>query len=88
MHYGTQCVNSAVLFCVYSTSQGGSPDILLPQDSSYHQQRSKYSILLSHGKPVEGGCWTHFADTRRAYQDLPQETKDELEDLIVEHEYA
>ncbi|KAJ5658669.1 alpha-ketoglutarate-dependent 2-4-dichlorophenoxyacetate dioxygenase [Penicillium longicatenatum] len=55
-------------------------------DSSYHQQRSKYSILLSHGNPVAGGSWTHFADTRRAYADLPQSKKDEIEDLVVEHD--
>ncbi|KAF4633767.1 hypothetical protein G7Y89_g4355 [Cudoniella acicularis] len=55
-------------------------------DSSYHQQRAKYSILLSHGNPSEGGSWTHFADTRRAYADLPQEKKDELENLVVEHD--
>ncbi|KAM3089512.1 hypothetical protein ACMFMG_001100 [Clarireedia jacksonii] len=57
-------------------------------DSSYHQQRSKYSILLSHGSPVRGGSWTHFADTRRAYEGLPQATKDDLEDMIVEHEFV
>jgi alpha-ketoglutarate-dependent 2,4-dichlorophenoxyacetate dioxygenase len=56
------------------------------QDSSYHQQRSKYSLLLSHGTPVRGGSWTHFADTRRAYADLPQSKKDELEDLVIEHD--
>ncbi|KAK9424998.1 putative TauD/TfdA-like domain-containing protein [Seiridium unicorne] len=55
-------------------------------DSSYHQQRSKYSLLLSHGNPVKGGSWTHFADTRRAYADLPQAKKDELEGLIIEHD--
>ncbi|KAJ5687874.1 hypothetical protein N7536_010493 [Penicillium majusculum] len=55
-------------------------------DSSYHQQRSKYSILLSHGNPVEGGSWTHFADTRRAYSDLSQAKKDEIENLVVEHD--
>ncbi|QGA17439.1 hypothetical protein EYB26_005110 [Talaromyces marneffei] len=55
-------------------------------DSSYHQQRSKYSILLSHGNPVKGGSWTHFADTRRAYADLPETKKKEIEDLIVEHD--
>ncbi|KAJ5627700.1 hypothetical protein N7490_009928 [Penicillium lividum] len=55
-------------------------------DSSYHQQRSKYSILLSHGNPVEGGSWTHFADIRQAYQDLPQIKKEEIEDLIIEHD--
>ncbi|KAJ5917423.1 hypothetical protein N7466_010977 [Penicillium verhagenii] len=55
-------------------------------DSTYHQQRSKYSILLSHGTPVQEGSWTHFADIRQAYEDLPQSRKDEIEDLIVEHE--
>ncbi|KAI5245836.1 putative alpha-ketoglutarate-dependent 2,4-dichlorophenoxyacetate dioxygenase [Aureobasidium subglaciale] len=55
-------------------------------DSTYHQQRSKYSLLLSHGFAVTGGCYTHFADTRQAYADLPQHMKDELEDLIVEHD--
>ncbi|TVY81072.1 Alpha-ketoglutarate-dependent 2,4-dichlorophenoxyacetate dioxygenase [Lachnellula suecica] len=55
-------------------------------DSSFHQHRSKYSILLSHGNPAAGGSWTHFADTRRAYADLPQDKKDELEDLVVEHD--
>ncbi|KAJ6013818.1 alpha-ketoglutarate-dependent 2-4-dichlorophenoxyacetate dioxygenase [Penicillium herquei] len=55
-------------------------------DSSYHQQRSKYSILLSHGNPVEGGSWTHFADIRRAYEELPESKKTEIEDLIIEHD--
>ncbi|KAF4881854.1 Alpha-ketoglutarate-dependent 2,4-dichlorophenoxyacetate dioxygenase [Colletotrichum fructicola] len=55
-------------------------------DSSFHQQRSKYSLLLSHGNPAKGGSWTHFADTARAYADLPRSKKDELEDLIVEHD--
>ncbi|KAJ5716992.1 hypothetical protein N7488_002638 [Penicillium malachiteum] len=55
-------------------------------DSSYHQQRSKYSILLSHGNPVDGGSWTHFADIRRAYEELPESKKTEIEDLIIEHD--
>ncbi|KAK1463843.1 alpha-ketoglutarate-dependent 2 [Colletotrichum melonis] len=55
-------------------------------DSSFHQHRSKYSLLLSHGSPARGGSWTHFADTARAYADLPQSKKDELEDLIIEHD--
>ncbi|KAG9579024.1 putative alpha-ketoglutarate-dependent 2,4-dichlorophenoxyacetate dioxygenase, partial [Aureobasidium melanogenum] len=55
-------------------------------DSTYHQNRSKYSLLLSHGNPVSGGSYTHFADTRQAYSDLPQHMKAELEDLIVEHD--
>ncbi|KAI4735799.1 putative alpha-ketoglutarate-dependent 2,4-dichlorophenoxyacetate dioxygenase [Aureobasidium sp. EXF-12298] len=55
-------------------------------DSTYHQERSKYSLLLSHGNSVTSGCYTHFADTRRAYSDLPQDLKEELEDMVVEHE--
>lgn len=48
--------------------------------------RSKYSLLLSHGNPKRGGVWTHFADTRRAYADLPAEVKDRLDGLVVEHD--
>lgn len=55
-------------------------------DSSFHKPRAKYSLLLSHGKPVEGGSWTHFADTRSAYAALPQNRKEELENLVVEHD--
>ncbi|KAL2204267.1 putative alpha-ketoglutarate-dependent 2,4-dichlorophenoxyacetate dioxygenase [Sarocladium strictum] len=55
-------------------------------DSSFHRPRAKYSLLLSHGNPVKGGSWTHFADTTRAYSDLPQSRKDELENLIIEHD--
>jgi len=43
-------------------------------------------MLLSHGKFIPGGCFTHFADTRKAYEDLPQEKKDEIEHLVIEHE--
>jgi alpha-ketoglutarate-dependent 2,4-dichlorophenoxyacetate dioxygenase len=55
-------------------------------DSSFHKPRAKYSLLLSHGSPVKGGSWTHFADTRSAYAALPQSKRDELEDLVVEHD--
>ncbi|KAK3110969.1 hypothetical protein LTR53_014223 [Teratosphaeriaceae sp. CCFEE 6253] len=55
-------------------------------DSSYHQHRSKYSLLLSHGNPSRGGFFTHFADTRRAYADLCVEKKEQLKGLIVEHD--
>ncbi|KAK5714998.1 hypothetical protein LTR15_010414 [Elasticomyces elasticus] len=55
-------------------------------DSSYHQQRSKYSLLLSHGDPKRGGFYTHFADTRRAYADLPAERQQQLAEMVVEHD--
>ncbi|KAF2711204.1 putative alpha-ketoglutarate-dependent 2,4-dichlorophenoxyacetate dioxygenase [Pleomassaria siparia CBS 279.74] len=48
--------------------------------------RSKYALLLSHGNPVKGGSWTHFADTRRVYADLPQAKKEELEGVVIEHD--
>jgi len=53
-------------------------------DSSFNQRRSKYSLLLSHKVPKAGGD-TGFADVRTAYNDLPQEKKDQIEDLVVEH---
>ncbi|GJN93848.1 hypothetical protein Rhopal_006907-T1 [Rhodotorula paludigena] len=52
-------------------------------DSQFNQHRSKYSLLLAHAVPKEGGD-TDFADTRRAYNDLPDEKKRELQDLIIE----
>lgn len=58
------------------------PSFLLRQ---FNQHRSKYSLLLAHAVPKEGGD-TDFADTRRAYNDLPDEKKRELQDLIIESE--
>ncbi|KAF1968124.1 Clavaminate synthase-like protein [Bimuria novae-zelandiae CBS 107.79] len=49
-------------------------------------QRPKYSLLLSHGNLVKGGSWTHFSDTRGAYAALSQSRKEELEDIVVEHD--
>ncbi|ORY56908.1 uncharacterized protein BCR38DRAFT_478547 [Pseudomassariella vexata] len=60
-------------------------------DSSYHHQRSKYSLLLSHptthvpDRPASK-TYTHFSDTRHAYSSLPLSTKLLLEPLIVEHD--
>ncbi|OCB86047.1 alpha-ketoglutarate-dependent 2,4-dichlorophenoxyacetate dioxygenase [Sanghuangporus baumii] len=54
-------------------------------DSSFNQYRSKYSLLLSHRIPKEGGN-TDFADVRRAYRDLPEERKAKLRGLVVKHD--
>ncbi|BGP43255.1 hypothetical protein JCM10450v2_007400 [Rhodotorula kratochvilovae] len=54
-------------------------------DSSFNQHRSKYSLLLAHAIPKEGGN-TDFADTRRAYRELPEEKKRELEPLVIQHD--
>jgi len=53
-------------------------------DSSFNQHRSKYSCLLAHSVPKEGGN-TNFADVRQAFRDLPEEKKAELRPLVIEH---
>jgi alpha-ketoglutarate-dependent 2,4-dichlorophenoxyacetate dioxygenase len=56
-------------------------DRLWHTDSAFMEKRTSYSLLLAHEVPGEGGE-TWFADTRSAYEDLPQETKDLLEGKI------
>jgi len=59
-------------------------DRLWHTDSSFMEKRSSYSILLAHEVPGKGGD-TWFADTRTAYADLPQEMKDRIEHLELDH---
>ena len=59
-------------------------DRLWHTDSSFMAMRSAQSLLLCHEAPPEGGE-TWFADTRTAYEDLPQAMKDRLEGLKVRH---
>ncbi|KLO16565.1 alpha-ketoglutarate-dependent 2,4-dichlorophenoxyacetate dioxygenase [Schizopora paradoxa] len=54
-------------------------------DSSFNQHRSKYSLLLSHIIPKEGGD-TGYADVRQAFRDLPEERKAQLRPLVVKHD--
>ncbi|KAL5525102.1 hypothetical protein ACEPAF_8971 [Sanghuangporus sanghuang] len=54
-------------------------------DSSFNQHRAKYSLLLAHIIPKEGGD-TDYADVRRAYRDLPEERKAKLRGLICKHD--
>lgn len=56
-------------------------DRLWHTDSAFMEKRTSYSLLLAHEVPPEGGE-TWFADTRSAYEDLPQEMKDFLEDKV------
>ncbi len=56
-------------------------DRLWHTDSAFLEKRTSYSILLAHQVPSKGGN-TGFADTRSAYDDLPQDMKDFLEDKI------
>lgn len=56
-------------------------DRLWHTDSAFMEKRTSYSLLLAHEVPKEGGI-TSFADTRSAYEDLPQEMKDFLADKV------
>ena len=46
-------------------------DRLWHTDSAFMEKRTSYSLLLAHEVPDEGGE-TWFADTRSAYEDLPE----------------
>lgn len=59
-------------------------DRLWHTDSSFMDLRSAQSLLLCHEAPPVGGE-TWFADTRTAYDDLPQAMKDRIEDLEAIH---
>jgi len=59
-------------------------DRLWHTDSAFMELRSAYSLLLAWQVPKEGGE-TWFADTRSAYEDLPQEMKDRIEGLVGEN---
>ena len=53
-------------------------------DSSFKRIPAKYSGLHAHSVTPEGGE-TQIADTRAAYDALPQKIKDQIEDLVSEH---
>ncbi len=55
-------------------------------DSSFHLMPTKWSLLRGHIIPPKGGD-THFIDTRAVYDELPQATKDRIEDLVVIHDF-
>jgi len=59
-------------------------DALWHTDSSFMDLRTSYSMLRAVEVPASGGP-TLFADTRSAYDDLPQDVKDRIEDLECEH---
>jgi len=56
-------------------------DRLWHTDSAFMEKRTSYSLLLAHQVPGEGGE-TWFADTRTAYDDLPQDMKEFLADKV------
>jgi len=54
-------------------------------DSPFNTLPTKWSFLLGYIVPPEGAD-TIFADTRAAYDDLPQPMKDRIEGLVAEHD--
>ncbi|KFX92297.1 hypothetical protein O988_07338 [Pseudogymnoascus sp. VKM F-3808] len=57
-------------------------------DSSFNPRRAGYSLLLAHELPPSGmGGHTGFADTRTAFENLPEDLKEELvsKDYIACH---
>jgi alpha-ketoglutarate-dependent 2,4-dichlorophenoxyacetate dioxygenase len=54
-------------------------------DSPFNSQPTKWSFLLAYVVPPEGAD-TLIADTRAAYEDLPQAMKDRIEGLVAVHD--
>ena len=53
-------------------------------DSAFNPRRGGISLLLAHElPPSETGGDTEFADSRQAYEDLSQETKERIADYVV-----
>lgn len=57
---------------------------LFHTDSSFNDLPTKWSMLLAHELPPEGGN-TEFVDTRAAYESLPDALRSQIDDLQVEH---
>jgi alpha-ketoglutarate-dependent 2,4-dichlorophenoxyacetate dioxygenase len=57
---------------------------LFHTDSSFNDLPTKWSLLLAHELPPDGGD-TEFVDLRAVYADLPDTTKARLDGLVAEH---
>lgn len=55
-------------------------------DSSFNRLPTKWSLLLGHVVPPEGGD-THFIDTRAVYDALPEATQTRIEGLSAIHDF-
>ncbi len=54
-------------------------------DSSFNKLPTKWSLLLGHIVPPEGGD-THFIDTRAVYDALPEATRARIDGLVAVHD--
>jgi len=60
----------------------------LHTDSSFHTMPTKWSLLLGHETPPpEAGGDTLFSDARAAYDELPEQSKRQIEDLVGIHDF-
>ena len=59
-------------------------NLVFHSDSSFNDMPTKWSLLLAHVIPPEGGA-TEFIDTRVVYEDLPADMKRRIEGLEAEH---
>ncbi|KAF2652052.1 Clavaminate synthase-like protein [Lophiostoma macrostomum CBS 122681] len=66
--------------------QLGLGNSLFHVDSAFNPRRAGYSILRAHKLPPRGtGGATAFADTRTAYDELDADTKDHIQDFVLNH---
>jgi alpha-ketoglutarate-dependent 2,4-dichlorophenoxyacetate dioxygenase len=59
-------------------------NVIFHADSTFNDLPTKWSLLLAHVIPNEGGN-TEFIDTRAVYDDLSAETKSRIANLKAEH---
>jgi alpha-ketoglutarate-dependent 2,4-dichlorophenoxyacetate dioxygenase len=55
-------------------------------DSAFNPRRAGYSVLRAHQLPPKGtGGATAFADTRKAYEELDEDIKATIKDMVANH---
>lgn len=64
--------------------QYNKANLVFHTDSSFNAMPTKWSLLLAHVIPPEGGE-TEFVDTRAVYDDLPEDMKKCIDGLEAEH---
>lgn len=78
-------IDGAVVAADHRKIVGNIANQLWHSDSSFQNPPARFSFLLSVVTTTWGGE-TEFADMRAAYRALPQRLKDQLADLVAEHD--
>lgn len=69
-----------------ATVIGNKGNLLFHVDSSFNARRAGHSLLLAHRLPPKGtGGETEFSDSRTAYEDLSDEMKTRVDNLVGNH---